>query len=135
MEVIELINSILTLRILGIGEDNYFILAIIICAIGTLADWYTTKRNFVDKNLKLLEQNKPIKYKEANIILRWILASPDPLDEWRIGAYKLLFIIGFFIIDAPIESYMLFGISGILIALSNKFYILPRIIDFFKERF
>lgn len=134
-EFIEFISQIKTLRIFNLSEDSYVILAYIICAVGTIADWYTTKRRVVDKNLKLIRQGKKPKYKEANLILRWILADPDPADEWRIAAYKLVFILGFIIFGAPIEYYAGFGVMGLLFAINNQFDILSRVIRFFKKKF
>lgn len=104
-------------------------LGIILYLLTSLLDGYLTKRLVIDKNLQFQKQNPGAKlpYTEANVLLRWIIGSPDKSDEYKIFIYKLILFAIMFLLQAPAISWYISSGVFLLAAANSKFQLLAKI--------
>ena len=120
------------------------ILAQILFWVGNIADWYTTKRLVLDRETA----------KEVNPVIAWLIdkvEKPGKEDMVDLGFQKMhkaeiillvlkvavgLGLYGFFIPSigiAPAAYFWWFGGGFTLVAISNKFNLLGKLIKKIKE--
>jgi len=102
--------------------------------IANLADWYVTKRIMLDGGTD----------KELSPIINWAIRiigdGQGTLGPWifwyaelALLGLKVLVGVLFFLLSAPAIVWGIYGILLSLVALSNKYGILTKIIKFFKR--
>lgn len=112
------------------------IIGLIIYILASAADWYTTKRLLVDKNLKALEKGQEAPHKELNPLVKMLLGKPDKADEWRFLAYKAVLAVPVFIAVftggvGPGWIYVA-AAPSLLAAINNKWKVISKIKSMFE---
>lgn len=101
--------------------------------VASAADWYTTKRFWVDKNLKAIERGEEPPHKEMSPLNRLLFGEPSRNDEWTFLALKVIFAIAIFLGGAGPGWWYISAVPIALMAINNKWQILGKILKKLKK--